>query len=199
MACNNTSNVKEDNNYLFKKMLFKYQASIDITTEIKQSNLELKNDSIEVNIYKEVENTALFIDSIKLFLINHFNIKDPNSYTTNEIINYSCNDSLFSYISLNQLFCGEGEILKTKYNAWTLRKKIEKYYTVYGPLNRERLNKFILYPRDYRDRQGAMVLWEFRKFYKTNLLTTLITLEEIKQDIYLSFINYKYQRRHGNS
>lgn len=197
-SCNNSpDNISADNYYQLRKQLFKYKGSVDLTADIKKNSVDFLNDSLELVIKGEVEKTIAYIDSIKTYLIDYFKVNDPNNFTKDDIANYSFKDSLFSYASLNSIFCGEGgQPPETQFNAFKLRKYLNNYYKTIGDLINDKTNKYILYPSDYTDREGVIIQWEYQHFFKNNLITTLTNLEKVKQDVYLTFVNIKNHRRH---
>jgi len=197
-SCNNSAdNVLTDNHYQLRKQLFKYKGSVDLTADIKKNAVDFMNDSLEHILKGETEKAILYIDSIKTYLIDYFKVPNPDSFTKDEIANYSFKDSLFSYASLNFVFCGEGgQPPDTRFNAFRLRKVLNNYYETIGRLINDKTNKQILYPSDYTDRDGVIIQWEYQYFFKNNLITTLTNLEKVKQDVYLTFVNIKNHRRH---
>jgi len=197
-SCNNSPDIiSADNYYQLRKQLFHYKFIVDKTTDIKKNSVDFANDSLELLLKNEADNVALYIDTIKSYLIEHYKVKDPYSMTKDEIINYSFNDSLFAYTSLNQMFCGElGVKPDTKYNAYTLHTKVKDYFKSIGSLTGDKTSKYIFYPRDYEISDGVKITWQYQHFFKNNLITTLTNLEIRKQEIYLTFIDIKNNRRH---
>lgn len=189
--------VSADNYYQLRKQLFHYKFIVDKTTDIKKNWVDFANDSLENILIKEVEKVVIYIDTIKTYLIDHYKVKDPYTMTKGEIDNYTFNDSLFSYASLNQIFCGErGKIPDTKFNAYKLHERLYSFYKNVSAITGEKANKYLFYPRDYEMSGGIYITWEYQNFFSNNLVTTLTNLEITKQEIYLTFIDIKNHRRH---
>jgi hypothetical protein len=189
-SCDNTpSQISSDNYYQLRKQLFKYRNTVDQTKDYKILMSDCcRHDTLENKVDSLANSTFMYIDSVKAYLLDHFKVSDPNLLTIDQIKTYDFKDSLFSYVTLNSIFCGElGEKPDTKYNAYEVKNTIQKYYK---SIPRQLFNRHALilfYPNEYEDRKGVKILWEYQHFYNNNLITTLTNLEKLKHDIYLSF------------
>ncbi len=147
-----------------------------------------RHDTLENKVDSMANSTILYIDSVKTYLLDYFKVADPNLLTNDQIKSYNFSDSLFSYVSLNSIFCGElGEKPDTRYNAFELRKVVANYYKSIPKRLFSLQAMLLFYPDEYEDRKSVKIQWEYQHFHKNNLITTLTNLERIKHDIYLSF------------
>ena len=195
-SCQNPPDViSADNYYQLRKQLFKYKTAVDRTKYMQTLTSDFRQDTLEKTVDSLANSTILYIDSVKTYLLDYFKVSDPDLLTDEQIKNYNFTDSLFSYITLNSIFCGENGVRPdTKYNAFKLKNVLLNYYKSIPKKLDNRHLVLLFFPIDYKDRKGVIIEWDYQHFFKNNLITTLTNLEKIKHDIYLSFELIKRQK-----